>query len=266
MSVFHRNNIHVESTGDKTLLLAHGFGCDQNMWRFVLPALCEHYRVVLFDHVGAGKSDTAQYRPEKYGTLHGYADDVLEIIDAVGGTPVIFIGHSVSSTIGVLAAIRRPEAFERLILIGPSPCYINDADYVGGFSKTDIEGLLATLESNYLGWSSATAPVIMGNADRPELADELTESFCRTNPDIAKHFACVTFLSDNRQDLAQCKVPALILQCSQDIIAPDSVGQFVNDRMPNSTLVRLNATGHCPHMSAPEETVAAMLQYLRAES
>src|SRR3954451_13391221 len=199
------------------MLLAHGFGCDQNMWRFIMPAFVGDYRIVLFDHVGAGKSDLTAYRHEKYATLDGYADDVLEIIDAVGGAPVIFVGHSVSAIIGVLAAIRRPQVFERLILVGPSACYINEADYVGGFSRADIEGLLATLDSNYLGWSSATAPVIMGNPDRPELAGELTESFCRTDPEIAKQFARVTFLSDNRSDLAKVRVPALIMQCSEDM-------------------------------------------------
>jgi sigma-B regulation protein RsbQ len=248
------------------MLLAHGFGCDQNMWRFIVPSFVSDYRVVLFDHVGAGKSDITQYRPEKYDTLDGYADDVFEIINAVNGAPVIFVGHSVSAMIGVLAAAKHSLAFERLVLIGPSPCYINDSNYVGGFSRVDIDGLLATLDSNYLGWSSATAPVIMGNPDRPELAAELAESFCRTNPDIAKQFARVTFLSDNRHDIEQVRVPALILQCSEDVIAPDCVGQFVKDHMPRSALVRLSATGHCPHMSAPEETIAAMRQYLSVQA
>ena len=266
MSVYGRNNVHIEGTRGKTMMLAHGFGCDQNMWRFIVPAFVNEYRLVLFDHVGAGRSDVTQYSPEKYATLQGYADDVLEIIDAVGSASVIFVGHSVSAMIGVLAAVKRPEAFERLVLIGPSPCYINDSEYIGGFSRTDIEGLLATLDNNYLGWSSATAPVIMGNSDRPELSEELTESFCRTNPKIAKQFARVTFLSDNRGDLANVRVPALILQCSEDVIAPDCVGQFVKDHMPQGTLARLKATGHCPHMSAPEETTAVMRQYLCTET
>jgi sigma-B regulation protein RsbQ len=266
MSIQQRNNIHIEGRGAKTMLFAHGFGCDQNMWRFMVPAFVNDYRVVLFDHVGAGKSDITQYRPEKYNTLDGYANDVLEIIDAVGGAPAIFIGHSVSAMIGVLAATKRPAAFERLILIGPSPCYINDADYVGGFSRADIDGLLATLDSNYLGWSSATAPVIMGNPHRPELAGELAESFCRTDPEIAKQFARVTFLSDNRSDLANVRVPALILQCSEDVIAPDCVGEFVKDHMRNSVLVRMSATGHCPHMSAVEETISAIRQYLTVQT
>ena len=248
------------------MVLAHGFGCDQDMWRFIVPAFSSDYRMVLFDHVGAGKSDITQYRRAKYDSLEGYADDVLEIIDTVGGAPVIFVGHSVSAVIGVLAAAKRPDAFERLILIGPSPCYINDSDYTGGFSKADIEALLATLDSNYLGWSSATAPLIMGNPSQPELAAELSESFCRTNPDIAKHFARVTFLSDNRSDLGRVRCPALIMQCSDDVIAPDSVGQFVHDHMPRSVLVRLAATGHCPHMSAPQETITVIQNYLSSES
>jgi len=262
MSIYNRNNIHVEGSGPKTMVFAHGFGCDQNMWRFLTASFMSEYRVVLFDHVGAGKSDLAQYRPEKYSSLNGYADDVLEIIEAAGGAPVIFVGHSVSSMIGVLAAIKRPEMFERLILVGPSPCYINDSDYFGGFNRSDIDSLLATLDSNYLGWSSATAPVIMGNPDRPQLAGELTESFCRTNPEIAKQFARVTFLSDNRNDLPKVRVPTLILQCSEDVIAPDCVGQFVADHIPESMLVRLSATGHCPHLSAPDETIAAIRDYL----
>lgn len=248
------------------MLLAHGFGCDQNMWRFIVPAFVHEYRVVLFDHVGCGKSDTVQYNAAKYSTLDGYADDVLDIIDTVGGAPVIFVGHSVSAMIGVLAAVRRPTAFEQLILIGPSACYINDGDYVGGFSRADIEGLLATLDSNYLGWSGATAPVIMGNPDRPELAGELAESFCRTNPEIAKQFARVTFLSDNRTDLAKVTTPALILQCADDVIAPDCVGQYVKDYTPQSEIVRLSATGHCPHLSAPEETIAAIRRYLSSQT
>ena len=248
------------------MLFAHGFGCDQNMWRFVVPAFARDYRLVLFDHVGSGRSDLTQYRREKYETLAGYTDDVLEIIDAVRGAPVIFVGHSVSAIIGVLAAIQRPSAFERLVLIGPSPCYVNDGEYIGGFSREDIAGLLSTLDSNYLGWSSATAPAIMGNPDRPELAAELTESFCRTDPAIAKQFARVTFLSDNRADLADVRTPTLVLQCSDDVIAPDSVGEFVHRNVPQSTLVRLAATGHCPHMSAPDETCAVIQKYLAGQS
>ena len=247
-------------------MLAHGFGCDQNMWRFVVPAFANDYRVVLFDHVGAGKSDLTQYDPEKYGSLDGYASDILEIGNAVGGAPVVFVGHSVSAMIGVLAAARQPAAFERLVLVGPSPCYINDEGYTGGFTRADIEALMQTLDSNYVGWSSAMAPVIMGNSDRPELAAELSESFCRTDPEIARHFAHVTFLSDNRRDLARINTPALVLQCSDDVIAPDCVGDYVHRHLSRSTLVRLKATGHCPHLSAADETIAAMRRYLSADA
>lgn len=243
-------------------MLAHGFGCDQNMWRFVTPAFEDGYRIVLFDHVGAGKSDISQYNPAKYQSLEGYADDVIEIIDASGSAPVIFVGHSVSAIIGVLAAIKNPAKFKHLILIGPSPCYIDDGGYAGGFSRSDIDGLLDMLDKNYLGWSSVMAPAIMGHSERPELASELTDSFCRTDPEIAKQFARVTFLSDNRADLPLLKTPSLTLQCSQDVIAPDSVGEFVHNHISNSCLVKLRATGHCPHMSAPDEVVAAIKQYL----
>ena len=260
--VFLRNNINIAGTGPKTMLLAHGFGCDQNMWRFIVPAFQDAYRIVLFDYVGAGKSDLSQYRRDRYSRLQGYAEDILEIIDAAGGAPVIFVGHSVSAMIGLLAAIQRPESFERLVLVGPSPCYVNDDGYVGGFSRSDIDGLLETLDSNYLGWSSAMAPVIMGNQDQPELAEELAESFCRTNPEIAKQFAEVTFLSDNRSDLSLVKTPALVLQCSGDVIAPETVGEFVHRRLSGSKFVRLRATGHCPHLSAPSETIAAIREYL----
>jgi sigma-B regulation protein RsbQ len=243
-------------------MLAHGFGCDQNMWRFVLPAFENNYRVILFDHVGAGKSDLSQYSPAKYQSLDGYADDVIEIIDATSTAQVIFVGHSVGAIIGVLAAIKTPARFDRLVLIGPSPCYINDPDYVGGFDRVDIDGLLDMLDHNYLGWSSLMAPAIMANSDRPELSAELNDSFCRTDPQIAKQFARVTFLSDNRADLALVETPSLILQCSQDVIAPDCVGDFVHRHIPNSELVTLRATGHCPHMSAPDEVIPVIKEYL----
>jgi sigma-B regulation protein RsbQ len=262
MSILQRHNIKIVGNGSRTILFAHGYGCDQIMWRFLVPAFQDTYRVVLFDYVGAGKSDQSHYNQQKYGTLDGYADDVLEIVDAVGGAPVIFVGHSVSSMIGVLAAIKRPSSFEKLVLIGPSPCYINDHDYVGGFTESDIDGLLKTLDENHLGWSRAMAPVIMKNEARPELAEELAESFCRTDPEIAKHFARVTFLSDNRADLPLLSVPALVLQCSDDSIAPDSVGEFVHRQLPGSTFVRLRATGHCPHLSGPDETARTIREFI----
>jgi sigma-B regulation protein RsbQ len=262
MSIFNRNNINIVGSGTRTMLLAHGFGCDQNMWRLIIPAFSNEYRMVLFDHVGAGGSDLSQYRRDRYDSLHGYAEDVLEIIDATGIAPTVFVGHSVSAVIGALAAIKRPDAFDKLIMIGPSPSYINQDEYIGGFNRSDIEELLQTLDSNYLGWSAAMAPVIMGNTDRPALAAELSDSFCRTDPDIARHFAQVTFLSDNRDDLKSVKTPTLILQCSQDVIAPNAVGEYVHRSIPGSAIVTLQATGHCPHLSSPSETISAIQHYL----
>jgi sigma-B regulation protein RsbQ len=261
--VLVRNNVSVAGNpAGRPMLFAHGFGCDQNMWRFVSPAFEDRYRTIVFDYVGAGGSDLAAYDDERYSTLDGYATDVVEICEALDLTDVVFVGHSVSAMVGVLAAARAPERFGALVLIGPSPRYINDGDYVGGFTEDDIAGLLASLDSNYLGWSSAMAPAIMGNPDRPELGAELTASFCRTDPEIQKRFARVTFLSDNRPDLAKVDLPALVLQCSDDIIVPDIVGQYVHRQLRGSRLVKLEASGHCPNLSAPEETAAAITAFL----
>lgn len=262
MTVLRRNNVNVLGKGKQTMLFAHGFGCDQNMWRLVSPAFEADYQVVLFDHVGAGASDESAYNPTKYSTLRGYAQDVLEICRELDVTNAIFVGHSVSAMIGVLAAIQEPERFEKLVLVAPSPCYINDGNYVGGFDRVDIEELLDVLDDNYLGWSSTMAPVIVGNSDRPELGQELTASFCRTNPDIAKQFARVTFLSDSRADLPKLKTKSLILQCSQDVIAPEVVGQYLHRTLAQSHLIVLKATGHCPNLSAPDETIAAMKAFV----
>lgn len=249
--------------GGQPMLFAHGFGCDQSMWRFVAPAFEETHRVVVFDHMGAGNSDLEAYSPERYSSLSGYADDVVQICRDLGLEDVVFVGHSVSAMIGVLASVEAPELFDRLVLIGPSPRYINDSDYVGGFARSDIEGLLDSLRSNYLGWSATMAPVIMGNEDRPELAAELTHSFCRTDPDMADRFARVTFLSDNRDDLSLVTCPCLVLQCADDPIAPTEVGEFVHQRLQDSTLVQMKATGHCPNLSAPEETIELVSGFLR---
>lgn len=245
------------------LMLAHGFGCDQNMWRLVVPALAEDFRLVLFDHVGAGRSDLTAWTAERYSSLDGYATDVLEICRELGLGPVTFVGHSVSSMIGVLAANREPEHFEKLVLLTPSPCYLNDGEYRGGFSAEDIDELLESLDSNYLGWSGAMAPVIMGNPDRPELGEELTNSFCRTDPAIARAFAHTTFRSDNRADLPGVSIPTLVAECSDDAIAPTGVGAFVQARIKGSRLVTLEATGHCPQLSAPEATAMAITAFVR---
>jgi sigma-B regulation protein RsbQ len=230
----------------------------------VAPAFEDQFRVVLFDHVGMGASDHSAYDVGKYASLSGYATDVLDICEALDLQDVVLVGHSVSSMIGMLAALEQPDRFAKLVMVGPSPRYIDDEGYVGGFSETDIRELLDSLDSNYLGWSSAMAPVIMGNADRPELGQELTDSFCRTDPELARRFAEVTFLSDNRADLARVSTPTLVLQCSEDVIAPDQVGAFVHEQIPDSSLVRLRATGHCPNLSAPDETTTAIREFVRA--
>ena len=261
-SIRERNNVNVFGKGTQVMLFAHGFGCDQNMWRFLTPAFEENYRIVLFDYVGAGKSDKLFYNKERYASLQGYAQDVLDICQALNLEDVIFVGHSVSAMIGLLAAIDSPHYFKNLIMVGPSPCYLNEEGYKGGFSRKDIEGLLDTMEKNYIGWANFLAPNIMGNPDKPELGKELTESFCSTDPLIARQFAEATFFSDNRNDLKKLIIPSLILQCSDDIIAPLEVGTYLSQHLPQSTLRGMKATGHCPHMSEPEETIYYIKEFL----
>ena len=256
------NNVRVRGAGHRTMIFAHGFGCDQNMWRFVAPAFEKDFMTVVFDHLGAGGSDLSAYDSAKYSTLSGYAKDVVEIGTELGLKDSVFVGHSVSSMIGVLAARQAPGMFGKLVLIGPSARYIDDNGYVGGFSAQQIEELLRFLDSNHMGWSMQMAPMIMGNPDRPELGQELTNSFCSADPEIAKAFARVTFTSDNREDLAEVSLPTLVLQCSEDIIAPPEVGEFVARNIPNSRMIVLDATGHCPNLSAPEEVVAAMRPFV----
>ncbi len=260
--VLARNNVKVLGRGTRPMLFAHGFGCDQNMWRLVTGAFEDNYRIVLFDYVGSGKSDLAAYDAKKYATLDGYARDLLDVIHALDLHDITFVGHSVSSMIGVLAANEEPDRFAHLILIGPSPRYINEGAYVGGFERKDIEALFEMMDHNFIGWANFLAPAVMKNPDRPELTDELNASFCSTDPVIARRFAEATFLADNRADLGRVTTPSLILQCSDDMIAPDAVGEYVSAHMPNSTLRRMRATGHCPHMSHPEETVALIEEYL----
>lgn len=262
MDIIKRNHISISGHGTTPMIFAHGFGCDQSMWRFVAPAFANDYKLVLYDHVGSGNSDLNAYDYDKYDSLQGYADDLIEICQTLDLNDGVFVGHSVSSIIGVLAAIKQPQLFRYLILIGPSPCYINHEAYSGGFNQTDIEGLLDMLDENYLNWSNKMAPVIMGNPDRPELSEELNNRFCQTDPDIARHFARVTFTSDNRADLARLNTPSLILQCSNDVIAPESVGRFVHQQVQDSRFEIMNATGHCPNLSAPEETIAMISAYL----
>ena len=259
-----RNNVHFSGRGEKVMVFAHGFGCDQTMWRYVAPAFEGDYQVVLFDYVGCGKSDWSAWDAQRYGSLRGYAQDVLDVLEAFDLRDVVFVGHSVSSMIGMLASIEAPERFSRLVQIGPSPCYVNDGDYVGGFERKDIEGLLDLMEKNYVGWAAFLAPVVMKNTERAELTEELQSSFCATDPRVTRQFARVTFLSDNRADVRKVTVPSLILQCSEDAIAPDCVGEYLAGVLKNADFRKMAATGHCPHMSHPEETIALMKEYLAA--
>lgn len=261
MSVLRRNNVHVHGKGPP-MVFVHGFGCDQHMWRLLAPHFAETHTCILMDLVGSGQSDLAAYDRQKYASLDGYAADLCEVLAEVSSAPAVCVGHSVSAMIGLLANLRSPDQFLAQVMVGPSPCYINDGDYVGGFERGDIESLLETLESNYLGWSSTMAPAIMGAPGQPELAVELTNSFCRTDPEIAKQFARVTFLSDHRAELPRLQAPTLILQCSDDLIAPRSVGEYMQAHIPNCTLCIIDNVGHCPHLSAPCASTEAMERFI----
>ncbi|MCC9137018.1 alpha/beta fold hydrolase [Pontibacter silvestris] len=262
MDPLKRNNVKVFGKGKQAMIFGHGFGCDQNMWRYITPAFQQEYIIVLLDHVGAGDSDASAYDEAKYSTLQGYATDILEICRHLNLKDSIYVGHSVGAMIGILSAIQEPERFERLVLVGPSPCYINDEDYTGGFERAEVQAMLELMETDYIGWSSAFAPFVMGNPDRPSLGEELTNSFCKTDSIIAKRFAQVAFLSDNRMDLLELQTKSLILQCAEDMIAPAEVGEYMHNILKGSTLVNLNASGHCPNLSAPLETITAIENYL----
>jgi sigma-B regulation protein RsbQ len=261
MSVLARNNVQVSGKGPP-MVFVHGFGCDQSMWRLLAPHYAESHTCILLDLVGSGQSDLSAYDRAKYGTLEGYAADLCEVLAEVTDAPAVCVGHSVSAMTGMLANLRSPDQFVAQVMVGPSPCYINDGDYVGGFERSDIESLLETLESNYLGWSSTMAPAIMGAPDRPELGQELTNSFCRTDPEIARHFARVTFLSDHRADLPRLQAPTLVLQCSEDLIAPMAVGEYLRRSIPDCTLHVIDNVGHCPHLSAPGASADAIDRFL----
>ncbi|WP_281883385.1 alpha/beta fold hydrolase [Paenibacillus sp. YYML68] len=258
-----RNDVNITGWGTKPIIFAPGFGCDQRMWRYVSPSFEQDYRVINFDYVGAGNSDLGCYDYARYKELSGYAQDVIDVLAALELQQAIFVGHSVSSMIGLLASIQAPQYFERLIMIGPSPSYINDPpDYMGGYEVSALEGLLELMDKNYMQWASVFAPIIMKNPDRPKLAEELEESFCSTDPVIAGNFARATFFSDNRQDLPKATVPSLIMQCADDAIAPRQVGEYIHQHMPSSEIRYMEATGHCPHLSHPEETIALIKDYL----
>ena len=260
--ILNRNNVTIAGTGSRPMMFAHGFGCDHNMWTGVAREFEADFRVILFDHVGAGRSDLDAYDSRKYSTLDGYADDVVEIGRALNLEGAVFVGHSVSAMIGGVASLKAPGMFTDLVMVGPSPRYIDDDGYAGGFSRDQVEELLEFLADNHLGWSAAMAPAIMGNPDRPELGETLTNSFCATDPEIAREFARVTFLSDNRADLPRIKARTLVLQCREDIIAPTGVGEYVHANIPDSSFMLLDATGHCPNLSAPAEVTAAIRAFV----
>lgn len=261
--ILKRNNVKAIGQGTQTIIFAHGFGCDQNTWRYVTDTFTDDYKVVLFDYVGAGKSDLNAYDARKYSSLKGYAADVLDICETLDIKDSIFVGHSVSSMIGLLAAVQQPSYFSKMIFLGPSARYINDNNYKGGMEQEDLEALLDVMDSNYLGWSKSMGPAIMGNPERPHLGEDLANSFCATNPDIAKDFARVTFLSDNRDDLRRLQVQSLTLQCAEDVLAPEAVGKYINENTPGNTMIQLKATGHCPHLSAPEEIITAIKSFIQ---
>lgn len=262
MSVQFRNNVYVTGSGSTTMVFVHGFGCDQTMWRFLAPAFAERFRVVLYDLTGSGRSDWSAYDRDKYGTLHGHAHDLLEILDACDAGPAVVVGHSVGASIALLAAVAAPERFLAQVLVGPSPCYVNDGDYIGGFNPEDIDGLLQAMETNFLDWSRKMAPAIMGAPNQPELGEELMRSFCRNDPAIAKHFARVTFCADIRADVERSTVPALILQCSDDLIVPREVGAWLHRHLAHSVLRVIDNVGHCPHLSAPTASSVAIDTFL----
>lgn len=260
--VLRRNNVRVIGEGEKTIMFAHGFGCDQNMWRYITPAFENDYKIILFDYVGCGLSDISSYNYERYISLNGYAQDIIDVCKELDLKDIIFIGHSVSSMTGIIAVNQFPEIFSSMVLIGPSPCYINEDGYQGGFDEKDLRDLMDVMERNYLGWASFLAPVVMQNENRPELSKELEGSFCSTDPLITKRFAEATFFSDNRRDLSKIKLPTLILQCSEDAIAPDFVGEFTSKNISGSKIVKMEATGHCPHLSHPAETIEEIKKFL----
>lgn len=263
-SILKRNNVNIKGHGETPIIFAPGFGCDQNVWNLVANSFQEDYKVVLFDYVGSGNSDIEAYDQERYSTLDGYAQDVLDVCTALNIQDAVFVGHSVGATIGMLASIQSPDYFSNLIMIGPSPCYLNiPPDYFGGFEEDEIRGLIDIMEKNYIGWANIFATTVMGNEDRPELIEDLKDRFCSTDPIVALQFAKATFFSDNRDDLAKVTTPSLILQCSEDIIAPVAVGEYIHRHLKNSTFNHMNATGHCPHMSYPEETVSLIRNYLK---
>ncbi|GHJ57953.1 hydrolase [Nocardioides sp. OK12] len=263
MSALTRHHVSVTGRHDAPpLVLVHGFGCDQHMWRYVAPAFEDSHRVVLMDLIGAGGGDLSGYDSERYSELEGYAADITAVVRELDLHGAVLVGHSVSAMLVAMTQLEEPERVAGLVMVAPSPRYIDEPGYTGGFGEEDVDELLDSLAGNYLGWSSAMAPAIMGNSERPELGEELTESFCRMDPAVARRFATATFRSDSRDLLPRIGVPTLVLQCTDDVIAPVAVGEYVAEQVPDGRLVMLEATGHCPNLSAPEATTRAIASFL----
>ncbi|WP_348753632.1 alpha/beta hydrolase [uncultured Aquincola sp.] len=263
MNVLARHNVRrLGAVGHRPLVFAHGYGCDQQVWQHITPAFEADHELLLFDYVGSGGSDTSAYDRQRHGSLEGHARDLIALCEAAGLQRPVLVAHSVSTMVGVLAARLRPDLFEGLALVAPNPCYINHPGYVGGFERHDVDDLMDVLDQNFFSWARMMAPVIMGNPGRPELGDALANSFCSVDPSIARHFARVTFLADHRADLPQVHTPCLLMQCTDDALAPPAVGEYLQHALPQAELVQLAATGHCPHLSAPAETTAALQRFL----
>jgi len=266
-AVLRRNNVRVlGNSSGRPVLFLHGFGCSQEMWRKVTPRFADEHQVIVLDQVGAGDSDLTAWQPGRYESLHGYADDLLEVIESLDLHDLVIVGHSVGSMIAVLAATRDSARLGALILVGPSPRYVDIDDYVGGFDQAGMDSLLDNLDGDQVGWASAMAPVIMGNADRPELSAELVRSFCRYDPVIARHFARVMFLADNRHDLSRVALPTLVVQCTDDAISAVVVGEYVHAAIRGSEFALMSATGHCPNLSEPDELADTIQQFLRRQA
>lgn len=262
MSIERKLNARVKGDGSPTLVFIHGYGCDQNMWRFVAPAFADRHRCLLYDLMGMGGSDYSSYDLSNYASLEAHAGDLEALLDAMDIKDAVLVGHSVGATIACLTALRGSERIRALALVAPSPSFINDGDYVGGFDRESIEGLIGLMEQNFLGWTEQVAPVISGQEADGATTEELSESFCRTDPKIAKHFGRVTFLADHRKEMSQVALPTLILQCRADALAPVEVGQWLEARMAQGRMEIIEATGHCPHMTDPEKTIGALRGFL----
>ncbi|MEW6491595.1 MAG: alpha/beta hydrolase [Cyanobacteriota bacterium] len=263
-SIMQRNNVQVLGDGPQTIIFAHGFGSDQMAWRHQVATFASDFRIILFDHVGAGKSDFSAYSPRRYSSIYSYADDLLDLCAELKLTKSILVGHSVSGMVSLLAALVEPDCFSQLIFISASPRYLNDVGYYGGFEQSDLDALYEAMSTNYYAWASGFAPIAMATQDKPELAKEFANTLAAIRPDIAQAVSRVIFQSDHRAELPRLKIPTVILQASDDIAVPPEVGQYMANVIPHSKLIKINAKGHLPHLSAPDVVTSAIAECLVA--